>query len=49
MKLVYFPREENEWVERLRRLYGDRVEVVERARDLSVLKRASILLEVEVQ
>jgi predicted glycosyltransferase len=49
MKLVYFPRERDEWVERLRRLYGDRIEVVERARDLSVLKRASILLEVEVQ
>jgi predicted glycosyltransferase len=44
MKLVYFPREGDEWVERLRRLYGDRVEVVERARDLSVLKRASIFV-----
>lgn len=44
LNLIYFPREGDEWVERLRRLYGDRVEVVDRARDLSILKRASIFV-----
>jgi predicted glycosyltransferase len=44
LSLVYFPREGDRWLDGLRRLYGDRVKVVERAKDLSIVKRASIFV-----
>ena len=44
MKLFYFPREGDKWLDELKMLYGDRVEVIERAKDLSVVKRASLFI-----